>query len=870
MSVPILSRHPPTLLVLLLWAVWKAGMGFYVVEETRQEKCMNMDISQQLDEVGLYQDGDVIIGTLINVYILPVTPDLSFTRRAELQPCNVLQERSVRWAQAVVFAVEEINRNPSLLPGVRLGYHILDSCSHYPHSLRAAMSMISGRNSTCDTTKPAKLIIGDSSSTQCIILSRTLGPMQIVMISYLASCSCLSDRQNYPNFFRTIPSDAYQASTMAQMAKRFGWTWVGAVVADNDYGRGAVQVFEEEIKGTGICLAFFHTIFREQLAKDVRRAATTVQASSARVILVFAWYADVEAFLLELIRRNVTDRLFLASEIWSTSGYLLSKPQLYTITKGTLGVALRNAPIPGFDAHLRQLHPDRYPKDALLRDLWENIFGCSLKNGSSTAFQKNLPPCSGTESLSGVNRQFTDTASLRVTYNVYLAVYAAAHALHSLLECTSQNSSDPTMKPQCSSPDNITPAQLLQHIGQVNFTTQLGEEFYFLDGGIPPVYDLVNWQRAPDGSLQYVSVGRVEGSQLIINESAIQWPGDSGKVPVSVCTAECPPGTRKAIKKGLPVCCFDCVPCTEGEISNSTGSVKCYRCPQEFWSNSLRNECMPRETEFLSFTETMGITLTSVAVSGAVMTTSVAVIFLYHRNTPIVKANNSELSFLLLLSIKLCFLCSLVFVGQPSLWSCRFQQAAFGISFVLCISCILVKTIVVLVAFRSARPGSSGLMKWFGPGQQRSSVLLFTCVQVVICAMWLSISPPSPHRNFGIQGSKVTLECTVGSIVGFACVLGYIGFLAAFCFLLAFFARKLPDNFNEAKFITFSMLIFCAVWIAFVPAYVSSPGKYSVAVEIFAILSSSFGLLVCIFAPKCYIILLKPENNTKKFLMGKT
>jgi hypothetical protein len=95
-----------------------------------------------------------------------------------------------------------------------------------------------------------------------------------------------------------------------------------------------------------------------------------------------------------------------------------------------------------------------------------------------------------------------------------------------------------------------------------------------------------------------------------------------------------------------------------------------------------------------------------------------------------VRANNSELSFLLLLSLKLCFLCALVFIGRPSVWSCCLQQAAFGISFVLCVSCLQVKTIVVLAAFRSARPGAGGLMKWFGPGQQRGSVCFFTSIQV--------------------------------------------------------------------------------------------------------------------------------------------
>nr|XP_046245008.1 extracellular calcium-sensing receptor-like [Scatophagus argus] len=739
----------------------------------------------------------------------------------------------------MVFAVEEINRNSTLLPGVKLGYRILDSCSRYPWALQAALSLVGGDTNSCNSTasmlrsaaneqpvetagdQAVPLLIAADASTAAMMLSRILGPLSVPVISYLASCPCLSDRTKFPNFFRTIPSDIYQARAMAQLAIRLGWTWTGAVI--------------------------------------------------------------------------VTNRQFLASEAWSTSDDLLQDLAISKVASGVLGVAIQSSVIPGFKNYLKSLDPIHHPDDEFLQDLWQKEFGCSplskqpramhissnlysplqttsdhVSNISKGLLEKtSVPPCSGTESLQGLQHPFTDTSQLRVAYNVYLAVYAAAHALHSLLSCPDGDRNPVNHSFTCSSPKHIRTEELLQQLNKVNVTTPQGEAFHFQGADIPAKYDLVNWQKKTDGSLQLVLIGHVDGFDLHLNESAIEWSTGSNQVPVSVCSESCPPGTRKASRKGEPLCCFDCIPCAEGEISNKTGSLHCERCPPEFWSNAEQTACVPRQLDFLSFNETLGITLTTAAVSGAAVTTAVFVVFLYYRQTPMVRANNSDLSFLLLLSLKLCFLCSLVFIGRPSVWSCRFQQAAFGISFVLCVSCLLVKTLVVLAVFRSAQPGAGAFIKWFGPGQQRGSVCLFTCIQVIICATWLSLSPPVPRRDLGFQGSKVTLECAMASVVGFSLVLGYIGLLACTCLLLAFLARKLPDNFNEAKLITFSMLIFCAVWVAFVPAYVSSPGKYVVAVEIFAILASSYGLLLCIFVPKCFIILFRPDRNTKKYLMAR-
>ncbi|KAK2847384.1 hypothetical protein Q5P01_010383 [Channa striata] len=777
---------------------------------------------------GLFQDGDVVIGGLFNLYYNTPAIDHDFTQLPHYKPCTGLQNLPMQYVYAMVFALEEINHSKTLLPGVKLGYRIHDSCALPLWAIQAALSLVGGDSTSCD--QPVPLIIGGDSSITAQILSRILGPLSVPLVSYTASCSCLSDRVQYPNFFRTMPSDFYQARALAQLAIHFNWTWIGAVALNTNYGIEGIKIFQEVTQAAGVCLTFTEILNRENIVDDARRAALTIQASTARVILIFAWYTDVKELFLQLAKINVTDRQFLASEAWSTSGDILQHPEIRKVASGVLGVAIRSSTIPGFENYLRNLNPSLRPGDSFFNELWENVF----------------------KSLGGVQHPFTYTSHLRVTYNVYLAVYAAAHALHSLLSCPNRDNHVENSNSNCSLPPKIEPIQLLQHLNHVNVTTPHGEAFYFQDGDIPAKYDLVNWQNTPDGSLQLVLVGRVDGFDIHINETAVQWNTGSNQVPVSMCSESCPPGTRMANRKGEPVCCFDCIQCAEGEISNKTGSLHCDRCPSEFWSNANRTACVPRQLDFLAFNETLGITLTTVAVSGVAVTTAVFVVFLCYRQTPVLPASSI---------IEALLLCSLVFIGRPSVWSCRFQQAAFGISFVLCVSCLQVKTIVVLAAFRSARPGAEALIKWFGPGQQRGSVCIFTCIQVIICIFWLLLSPPVPQPDLEIPGLKVTLKCAMTSVVGFSLVLGYIGLLACTCLILAFLARKLPDNFNEAKLITFSMLIFCAVWVAFVPAYVSSPGKYTVAVEIFAILASSYGLLFCIFAPKCFIILLRPEKK---------
>ncbi|XP_076002190.1 extracellular calcium-sensing receptor-like [Genypterus blacodes] len=831
----------------------------------------------------MHKPGDVVLGGLFEVHFSSVFPEITFTAEPPQPTCQGFDVLGFRNAQTMAFAVDEINRNANLLPNVTLGYSLYDNCGALVIGFSAALSLASGREEqfmfekTCFGNPPVLGIVGDSYSTFSIATSNVVGLYKLPMVSYFATCSCLSNRQRFPSFFRTIPSDAFQVRAVIQILKHFAWTWVGLLVSDDDYGLHVARSFQSDLvqSGTG-CLAYTEVLPWGNDPNELRRIVDVMKKSTARVIIVFSHEIHMINVIEEVIKQNVTGLQWMASEAW-TASTVLQTPHYMTFLGGTLGIAIRRGEILGLRDFLLKTNPDgdqhSSSGNSMVKQFWEHTFQCRFAPPPAGWVDAGGALCTGQEDLSKIETEILDLSNLRPEYNVYKAVYALAYALHDLLQCVPGRG--PFSRNSCANLQRLEPWQLVHYLEKVNFTTSFGDQVSFDEyGDSSPIYDVMNWAWLPDGRIKVQNVGVVKesasaGEELTLEEDKIFWNFESGKPPRSVCSESCPPGTRMARKKGMPVCCFDCIPCSEGKISNETDSMECTSCPEDFWSNTQRTNCVPKRTEFLSYYEPLGICLTTASLLGTFICAIVLGIFIHHRSTPMVRANNSELSFLLLLSLKLCFLCSLLFIGRPQLWTCQLRHAAFGISFVLCISCILVKTMVVLAVFKASKPGGGTTLKWFGVIQQRGTVLVLTSIQAAICIAWLVSSSPAPHKNTKYHNDKIVYECAVGSTFGFAVLLGYIGLLAILSFLLAFMARNLPDNFNEAKLITFSMLIFCAVWVAFVPAYVNSPGKYADAVEVFAILASSFGLLVALFGPKCYIILLRPERNTKKAIMGR-
>ncbi|XP_069068355.1 extracellular calcium-sensing receptor-like [Pleurodeles waltl] len=686
-------------------------------------------------------------------------------------------------------------------------------------------------------------------------------------ISFAASLATLSDKRLFPSFLRTVTSVSFQPGAVVEVLLHFGWTWVGVLASNNEFGIQGIQNLKKEAEKKDICIEFLETLPTQSSLSHI---VTVIRRSSAKVIVCYAFAAHIIPILREVTVQGISDKVWLGIGSWFSTT-VMSKRDLWETMNGTLGLSGYSGQIPGLKKFLYSIHPSKITGDIFLKSFWEYAFTCTLLGGLNTTDGRGM--CTGKENVTLLDSSLYEVHSFRHPYYAYNAVYLLAQALHDLLSCKPQEG--PFINNSCADPQNFHPWQMLHYVKNSCIRNSAGEEVFFdANGDSPPLMDLLYWHMTSRDTSQFVKVGtynanRPPGYKLTINNSAIYWGGKYPQVPLSVCSKSCAPGYRKSLIEGRPRCCFSCVPCPDGSINNQTDSIYCVKCPEDQLSNNEKDSCLPKEIEFLSYGEPLGFIFSLLSLFLFFNATGTFCIFIRYRHTPVVRANNLQLSYILLVALMLCFLCSLVFIGQPRKVTCMFRQVIFGISFSLAISCVLAKTITVVIAFRATQPNSN-LRRWIGSRTSSSIVLLCSFIEIAIGVIWLLTSPPFPELNNNATYWKIGAECNEGSISMFYCMLAYLGLLACISFGVAFLSRNLPDSFNEAKFITFSMIVFVSVWLSFIPAYLSTKGKYLVAVEIFAILSSGAGLLYCIYAPKVYIIFLRPEMNTREFFARKS
>ncbi|XP_053218573.1 vomeronasal type-2 receptor 26-like [Podarcis raffonei] len=701
-----------------------------------------------------------------------------------------------------------------------------------------------------------------------------------------------------------VPNEAQQHKGLVQLLQHFRWTWVGLFAVDDDKGNRFLQTIVPMLTQNGICYDFIVNIpkwsYMDEMLDWFFQHLDAYLIMFERKANVFFVYGEPPSFqvlrmmlfLAPLVDLPPLGKVWIITSHWDFASHSIQKIWDLQTFHGSISFTVHSNQPLGFQNFLQMLRPSWAKGDGFIQDFWEHAFNCSLQ--MSNVQHQEMKCCSGGEKLENLPGTLFEMEMTGHSYNVYNAVYAVAHALQAIYKTSSKSRS--LGERQELFFQNVLPWQVHHFLRTMLFNNSAGDSVFFDDNGeLVTGFDVTNWIISPNGSLFRIKVGKLDphaplGKELRINNDQIVWHKVFNQVryssvafdvltqnfqsvsvqvlPLSVCNDYCYPGYSRKKKEGEKFCCYDCAPCPEGRISKYKDMDACVKCPEDEYPNSGQTQCIPKVLSYLSYEEDLGLILVILTISFSLITTFVLGTFMKHNNTPIVKANNQTLTYILLISLLLCFLCSFLFIGQPQKVTCLLRQITFSVIFSVALSSVLAKTITVLLAFMATKPGSR-MRKWIGKRLANSIVFFCSFIQACIGTLWLSTSPPFPDTDMHSLHGEIILECNEGSVAMFYGVLVYMGLLAIVSFILAFLARKLPDSFNEAKFITFSLLLFCSVWLSFVPTYLSTKGKYMVAVEIFSILSSGVGLLGCIFSPKCYIIIFRPELNTREQLIGK-
>eukprot|EP00075_Anas_platyrhynchos_P021209 XP_027310462.1 G-protein coupled receptor family C group 6 member A [Anas platyrhynchos] len=835
----------------------------FVISADIASSCQNTD-----DFVGASSPGDIVIGGLFAVHSEMLHPE-EHPIKPVIQNCAGFEIQVFLQTLAMIHAIEMIN-NSTLLSGVTLGYEIYDTCAEVTKAMASTLRFLSKFNSSKDIVEfkcnysdyipRIKAVTGASYSEVSMAVSRLLALQLIPQVSPASSAEILSDKIRFPSFFRTIPSDFHQTRAMAHLICESGWNWIGVIATDDDNGRFALESFGVQAMSNNVCIAFkellpaylsdktFHTKVDHAVEKIVKE-------TRVNVIVVFMRQFHVLKLFKKAIERNV-NKIWIASDNWSTAVKISTMPNIRQL--GTVvGFGFKSGDISTFQDFLKNLHEKPTENNKFLGEYIMLLSVCAhleyydfqmcISNQSQDDLMQNI------ENKQHIWRDDFLNANIEpgFIHSTILAVYAIAHAIKG--QCKDRN---------CKDPSAFTPWELLEELKKVRVIDDDKEIKFDSKGDMRTSYDVLLWKEI-DGRMEITTMAEydTEKGDFIFEDDEKKKEFLNLKKVQSTCSQHCRPGQMKKVTESPHTCCYECVYCPENHYSNQTDMDYCYRCHNKtYWAPVNSTTCYRKTIQFLSWTDWFAIFLLLLSSFGVVLIFSISVIFTKNLNTPVVKASGGlTVCYVILLSHFCIFLSTVFFIGEPTELKCKTRQSLFGISFALCVSCILIKSLKILLAF-SFDPKLQTVLKC--AYKPIPIVVICTGIQVIICTCWLVFRTPFVMQNFSIPGS-IILECNEGSVVAFGIMLGYIAALAFICFIFAFKGRKLPENYNEAKFITFGMLIYFIAWIVFIPVYATTFGKYLPAVEIIVVLISNYGILCCTFLPKCYIIIYKQETNTK-------
>ncbi|XP_071374527.1 metabotropic glutamate receptor 7-like isoform X1 [Centroberyx affinis] len=790
-------------------------------------------------------------------------------------PCgDIKKENGIHRLEAMMYALDQINQDEQLLPNITLGARVLDTCSRDTYALEQSLTFVQAliTKDTSDVrctngeppvfVKPEKVVgvIGASASSVSIMVANILRLFQIPQISYASTAPELSDDRRYDFFSRVVPPDSFQAQAMVDIIRALGWSYVSTIASEGSYGEKGVEAFTQLSKEAGgICIAQSLKIPHNPKLEDYDKAIQQLlETQHSRAVIIFASEEDIRGVLNATKRANqVGHFLWIGSDSWGAKSSPIH--QLEDVAVGAVTILPKRSSIKGFDEYFTALTLENNRRNVWFAEFWEENFDCRLL--SSSKREDTSRKCTGQERI-GIDSKYEQEGKVQFVID---AVYAMAHALHNMQRDLCPD--HPGICPEMESAEGKT---LLKYIRNTSFNGSAGTSVVFnKNGDAPGRYDLFQFQMTNSSTPEYKAVGQwVESLQLRLEE--LQWPDGEQEVPISVCSLPCKTGERKKRVKGMP-CCWHCELC-DG-YQHQYDETSCRLCAYNMRPNPNRTACQPIPIVKLEWHSPWAIIPVFLAMLGIIATIFVMATFVRYNDTPIVRASGRELSYVLLTGIFLCYIITFLMIAKPDVGVCAFRRIFLGLGMCISYAALLTKTNRIYRIFEQGKQTVTA-PRFISPTSQIAITSSLICVQLLGVLVWFAVDPPNTIIDYDEQKTinpmlaRGVLKCDITDLQ-IICSLGYSILLMVTCTIYAIKTRDVPEDFNEAKPIGFTMYTTCIVWLAFIPIFfgtAQSAEKLYIQTTTLTIsmnLSASVALGM-LYMPKVYIIIFHPELNVQK------
>ena len=837
-----------TVTILLVALLCRAGMNCQVAAN-----CMNEDGSA-FETCSLRDDGTtVLLGGLF-----------PFHGTTDTQICGNLQDFAVQQSEAMVFAINSINNDASLLPNVTLAFSIRDTCSNPNFALEQTFEYVQNKNITCNNNNRVAVsgVSGAHFSRVSMDVANLLRLYSIPQISYISTADILSDKTRFDYFFRTVPPDSLQARAIADIIKRFNWTYVFLLNSDDSYGNGGIMalVKELELSTNRVCIAARIPLSVKALDRDYDEAVRKMSekwVNNASVAVLFGHMEAAEGMMKALMRYQQNDSNVDRSELdnltWiGTDSWGDSLPSKYhSMARGMLSVIPRAEESLSFDKYFTSLHPNQ-TNNKWFHEFWESRFNCSL-SGMTCDLENE-----------SITLNTTDHKQISQATLIADTVMAFAHAIHSLIESECNGTLCDEILVSRLTGKAIKGELIRNHLYNVSFRGSSSNNVSFnAEGDEPGAYVVKNLQRVTGSQFAFRNIGTWDHISSLTLTSDVEWVTGDTKPPKSFCSPPCNGGQQPNFIIAEQQCCWTCSPCSS-EKGYSNGSSLCGECNETHMPNSDKTGCVSIPITYLKWSDMWAIPLLVITSCGLVATLCIIIVFIIFHKHKVVKASSRELVAILFAGLILCYIMPFPFIARPSVAICTIRRFGIGFSFSVCFSALLVKTNRIHRIFNNAATKSTKLPRFTSTLSQVIFTFILVSVQIIMAVIWLVLERPAVIIQYGPRSAE--LSCKASPIIGIAVLLSYNFLLLLLSTYFAFRARKVPENFNEAKYINITLYTLCILWLAFMSTYFATTQlgiRFQTISLTLAIILSATTTLVFLFIPKIFLLVSQTKKAKK-------